>query len=199
MVLTALAEGLDPSAAERVFGYRQATITTWLTRAGGHAEIFHERCFRNLRLPHVQLDELRTRLRRTKQVLWLWLAIDPLTKILPVTRARSSNATHGPSAHPLAAAEPGPWLPSAFHQRRAQSLLLCTDGPLRPVARGGSSRVQRAPVASGSRSDLRSGEEMLPKAEVGAGLAADASWHKGRPSGQLAGTGPLRTAEHRLY
>ncbi len=27
MVLTALAEGLDPSAAERVFGYRQATIT----------------------------------------------------------------------------------------------------------------------------------------------------------------------------
>jgi hypothetical protein len=33
MVLSALAEGLDPSAAERVFGYRQATITTWLSRA----------------------------------------------------------------------------------------------------------------------------------------------------------------------
>jgi hypothetical protein len=28
MVLTALAEGLNASAAERVFGYRQATITT---------------------------------------------------------------------------------------------------------------------------------------------------------------------------
>src|SRR5437660_136729 len=28
MVLTALAEGLDPSAAERVFGFRQATITS---------------------------------------------------------------------------------------------------------------------------------------------------------------------------
>jgi len=28
MVLMALAEGLDASAAERVFGYRQATITT---------------------------------------------------------------------------------------------------------------------------------------------------------------------------
>jgi hypothetical protein len=84
MVLTALAEGLDPSAAERVFGYRQATITTWLTRAGGHAEIFHERCFRNLHLPHLQLDELRTRLRSSQQVLWLWLAIDPCTKLLPV-------------------------------------------------------------------------------------------------------------------
>ena len=33
VVLTALAEGLDPSAAERVFGFRQATITTWLSRA----------------------------------------------------------------------------------------------------------------------------------------------------------------------
>ncbi len=37
-----------------------------------------------LQLPHLQLDELRTRLCSTKQVLWLWLAIDPLTKIIPV-------------------------------------------------------------------------------------------------------------------
>jgi transposase-like protein len=84
MVLTALAEGLDPSAAERVFGYRQATILTWLTRAGEHAQILHERSFCHLHLAHLQLDELRTRLRNHKQVLWLWLAIDPLSKILPV-------------------------------------------------------------------------------------------------------------------
>src|SRR5262249_23139882 len=78
MVLTALAEGLDPSAAERVFGFRQATITTWLTRSGEHAQTLHERFFANHRLPHIQLDELRTRLRSARQVLWLWLAIDPL-------------------------------------------------------------------------------------------------------------------------
>jgi IS1 family transposase len=84
MVLSALAEGLDPSAAERVFGYRQATITTWLTRAGEHAQALHDRSFRHLWLPHLQLDELRTRLRCAKEVLWLWLAIDPCTKILPV-------------------------------------------------------------------------------------------------------------------
>ena len=84
VVLSALAEGLDPSAAERVFGYRQATITTWLTRAGEHAQTLHERSFCHLRLPHLQLDELRTRLRSYKQVLWLWLAIDPLTKVIPV-------------------------------------------------------------------------------------------------------------------
>jgi transposase-like protein len=84
MVLSALAEGLDLSAAERVFGYRQATINTWLTRAGEHAESLHERSFCHLHLPHLQLDELRTRLRCATQVLWLWLAIDPCTKILPV-------------------------------------------------------------------------------------------------------------------
>ncbi len=43
MVLTARAFGLDPSAAERVFGSRQATITTCLTRAGEHAQTLHER------------------------------------------------------------------------------------------------------------------------------------------------------------
>ncbi len=42
MVLSAIAEGLDPSAAERVFGYRQATITTWLSRAGEHAQTLHQ-------------------------------------------------------------------------------------------------------------------------------------------------------------
>jgi hypothetical protein len=35
-VLTALSEGLDVSAAVRVFGHGHATITTWLTRAGAH-------------------------------------------------------------------------------------------------------------------------------------------------------------------
>ena len=96
VVLTALAEGLDASAAERVFGYRQATITTWLTRAGEHAQTLHERSFCHLRLPHLQLDELRTRLRSYQHVLWLWLAIDPLTKIVPVLHLgpRTQNVAH---------------------------------------------------------------------------------------------------------
>jgi IS1 family transposase len=96
MVLSALAEGLDPSAAERVFGFRQATITTWLSRAGEHAHTLHERSFCHLQLPHLQLDELRTRLRSTNQILWLWLAIDPLTKILPVLQLgpRTQHMAH---------------------------------------------------------------------------------------------------------
>jgi transposase-like protein len=77
-------------------GSQQATITNWLTRVGEHAQTFHERSFRNLWLPHLQLDELRTRLRSNKHVLWLWLAIDPCTKILPVLQLgpRTQNMAH---------------------------------------------------------------------------------------------------------
>ena len=71
MVLSALAEGLDACAAERVFGYRQATITTWLSGTVEHAQTLHKHYFCNLQLPHMQLDEIRTRLRSTKQTLWL--------------------------------------------------------------------------------------------------------------------------------
>ena len=96
MVLSALAEGLDPSAASRVFGSRQATITTWLTRAGEHAQRLHKRSFCHLHLPHIQLDELRTWLRSHTRVLWLWLVIDPTTKLLPVLHLgpRTQDAAH---------------------------------------------------------------------------------------------------------
>ena len=96
VVLSSLAEGLDPSAAARVFGFRQATITTWLTRAGKHAQTLHERFFCHLQLPHLQLDELRTRLRCSQHVLWLWLVIEPRTKLLPVLSLgpRTQNAAH---------------------------------------------------------------------------------------------------------
>ena len=72
------------SLSPLLHGYRQATITTWLTRAGEHAQSLHKHCFHTLQIPHLQLDELRTRLRCSTQVLWLWLAFDPCTKILPV-------------------------------------------------------------------------------------------------------------------
>ena len=95
LVLSALAEGLDVSAAERVFGVRQATITRWLLRAGAHAQTLHQRTFLQLEIPHVQVDELRTRLRSHTQVLWLWVAIDPLTKCIPVLQL-------GPRTHQMA-------------------------------------------------------------------------------------------------
>jgi IS1 family transposase len=84
------------ATAERVFGYRQETITIWLSRAGQHAQTLHERSFRTIWLPHLQLDELRTSLRSNTQVLWLWLAIDPCTKLLPVLQLgpRTQHMAH---------------------------------------------------------------------------------------------------------
>jgi hypothetical protein len=75
-VLTALAEALSVSAAVRVFGHRHATITTSLTRAGAYSATLHDRFFRRLHLPHIQSDELRSRLRKATHTLWLWLALD---------------------------------------------------------------------------------------------------------------------------
>jgi IS1 family transposase len=95
-VLTALAEGVDIAAAVRIFGHRHATITTWLTRAGEHSATLHDHVFQHLHLPHLQLDELRTRLRSHTHVLWLWVAVDPLSKIIPVLHlgARTQDAAH---------------------------------------------------------------------------------------------------------
>jgi hypothetical protein len=41
-----------------------------------------ETLLRGLHLPHVQRDEIRTRLQSRKDVLRLWPALDPLTKIV---------------------------------------------------------------------------------------------------------------------
>jgi hypothetical protein len=69
-----------------VFGHRHATITTWQTRAGMHSATLHDRTFRHLHLPHREFDELRTRLRGRAHTLWLWVAVDPLSKIMVVLR-----------------------------------------------------------------------------------------------------------------
>jgi IS1 family transposase len=58
----------------------------------------HARHFTRLHLPHVQLDELRTRLRDHAHVVWLWLAVDPLTKAIPALHLGQRNQA---AAHAL--------------------------------------------------------------------------------------------------
>ena len=45
MVMTALSEGVDISAASRISGVHPTTISRWLERAGQHSERLHERFF----------------------------------------------------------------------------------------------------------------------------------------------------------
>jgi IS1 family transposase/transposase-like protein len=103
-VLGALAEGLDVAAAVRVFGHGEGTIARWQARAGQHADRLHNALFRRLHLPHVQLDEIRTRLRARRDGLWLWVALDPVTKIVPALHLgpRTQASAHA-LIHALAA------------------------------------------------------------------------------------------------
>jgi len=59
--------------------------------------------------------------------------------------------------------------------------------------------AESTPVAGGGRTDLRSGEEKLPTAQAGTGLACDAPRDRRRSQGRLVGIGPLWTVEHCIY
>jgi hypothetical protein len=82
--LTFLAEGVDVSVLERVWRIGEGTLRSWLTRAGLHAEKLHEHFFRGLRFDHIQLDELWANVRRESQEVWVWVAMEATTKIVPV-------------------------------------------------------------------------------------------------------------------
>jgi hypothetical protein len=199
MVLSALAEGLDPSAAERVFGFRQATITTWLSRAGEHAQALHERSFHHLWLPHLQLDELRTRVRSSQQVQWLWLAIDPLTKMLPVLELgpRTQHMAHRVIHSLRQILAPG-CLP-LFTSDGLNLYFYAAPGPFWTLAPGGSPRTAWTPVASGGGADLWPGEKKLPAAQAGSGDPRDAAGDRGCSQSRLTGTGSFWETEYRFY
>ena len=82
--MTAFAEGVDVSAAHRIFGHDERTLSEWLGKGGRHAARLHERLFRECQCAHVQLDELVTRVRTCVERVWVWVALDARTKVVPV-------------------------------------------------------------------------------------------------------------------
>jgi IS1 family transposase len=85
-VTTALSEGVDVSAAHRIFKHDERTIQRWLDRSGEHARRAHAHFFHHLVCHHLQLDELVTKLRGMKDRLYIWVALDAHTKIIPAIR-----------------------------------------------------------------------------------------------------------------
>lgn len=79
MVLWFLAEGVNQAVQVRYTGHTEDTIARWLKRAGEHAQ----RWLRQLVLAVLQIDELYARVRSTPRKRWLWLALDPVTKLIP--------------------------------------------------------------------------------------------------------------------
>jgi IS1 family transposase len=86
-----LALGVDASALEEVFGVREITIRTWLCRSGMQGKKPHERFMAELELVHVQLDELWANVKDRGQDMWLWIASDAKTKIIPVMQVGARN------------------------------------------------------------------------------------------------------------
>jgi IS1 family transposase/transposase-like protein len=93
----ALAEGLGIRAVARVFEVDPNTVLRWLVEAADHAATLSRYFLHDLRVTQVQLDELFALLRTVKagnvsegeaiQRLsrsphWVWVAIDPITKLL---------------------------------------------------------------------------------------------------------------------
>lgn len=83
-ILWLLALGVDASAIEEVFGISEITIRTWLCRSGMQSKKLHERFMIELDLIHVQLDELWANVKHSGQEMWVWVASDVTTKIVPV-------------------------------------------------------------------------------------------------------------------
>ena len=79
-----MAEGVDTSTLERVLGIGEGTMRRWLTRAGQHAERMHNAVFEGVEFRHNQLDELWANVRHEAQEIWLWVALEAQTKVIPV-------------------------------------------------------------------------------------------------------------------
>jgi hypothetical protein len=92
-VLWYLAEGVDISVLVRRTGHKEETLSQWLNRIGKHSARLHDLIFRELALDLVQMDELYAKVRGTDETRWLWLAIDPVSKILPALHLGGRRAT----------------------------------------------------------------------------------------------------------
>ncbi len=86
LILALIADGVDVSALERVFGIREETLRTWLTRAGLQADKVHRHFFHHLILLHLQLDELWIQVRQGSQVVWVWAVVEASSKLVPVLK-----------------------------------------------------------------------------------------------------------------
>jgi IS1 family transposase len=95
-VLAALVEGMGIRAAGRVFGLDPDTIQAWLVSAAGQLSSLATQFLAQLEVEQVQLDELYAPTLQLKQSevelltlpddspLWLWTAMDPVSKLLLV-------------------------------------------------------------------------------------------------------------------
>ncbi len=52
-------------------------------RAGAHSQRLHDRLFADVKPPYLQVDKLRAPVAGNRRHSWLWMAIEPVSKIIP--------------------------------------------------------------------------------------------------------------------
>ena len=85
-VVTALAEGVDQAAAQRIFQHHPTTIARWLHRFAALDAPLHQQHFAGWEADYVQLDELKVRVRHSEDEVWLWTALEARSKVILTMR-----------------------------------------------------------------------------------------------------------------
>lgn len=136
-ILWLLALGVDASALEEVFGVREITIRTWLCRSGMQGKKLHERFVAELELVHVQLDELWANVKDGSQDMWLWIASDAKTKLIPVMQVGGKKSRDRVCSRTRVKRKIGTWVRSRVQHRWIEALFLRPDGAFWEMASGG--------------------------------------------------------------
>ena len=131
-VIACLAEGLGIRGTARVFEVDPNTVLQWLVEAAEQLRAFSQHVLHDVRVRQVQLDELFAllsavkdgevseaeaieRLERSPQ--WVWVAMDPESKLLLAIDVGRSHAGDGPTRGPPGRAGVGPRLRPAVSHR----------------------------------------------------------------------------------
>jgi IS1 family transposase len=101
-----LAEGVSIRATARNIECDKDTVAHWLPRLGQHSQRLLDYFFRDLHLAECQLDELWTFVYKKEKQLtafeklaggygdtWIWVAFDPVHKLVPTWRVGKRNLT----------------------------------------------------------------------------------------------------------
>lgn len=75
-------KGMSSADIGEILKHSDQTIRRWIERSGRHSERLHNKMFRDMRVQHVQLDELVGKIRRGGKQVWVWTAQDAVSKLL---------------------------------------------------------------------------------------------------------------------
>jgi transposase-like protein len=191
----ALAEGLGIRAVARVFAVDPNTVLAWLVEVADHATVFSQYFLHDVRVTQVQLDELFALLgaikdgavseaeaiqRLSRAPHWVWVAIDPVTKLLlAIEVGERTLAMAQRVVHHVA----GTRLCTALFDRRVQRV---SDSLAHPLWAVGATRTpsghrasSQTPLAAPAWAALCAGDQDGTPAALGAGEPAGGLRHAG--------------------